>query len=258
MWTLVKPFATGIAVACLLAAASTRAEVTTKALEYKIGEATFEGYLAWDDAIKTPRPAVLIVHDWNGLDDYEKLRARMLAELGYVALAVDVYGKGVRPTNAQESGAEARKMYGNLPEFRARLQAAVMVARSLPEVDKAKVAAIGYCFGGAGVLELARSGSDVQGVVSFHGSLGTTMPAKEGEIKTKVLVCHAAQDPSAPRPTLVAFLDEMRDAKVDYQMVVYNVAAHPWTVIGGSQYHPDADRRSWAAMRAFFDEVFKS
>lgn len=253
-----KPLAVLFGFASLVVAVTARAEVATRVLEYKIGEATYEGFLAWDDAVKTPRPAILVVHDWNGLDDYEKLRARMLAELGYVAFAVDVYGKGVRPTNAQESGAEARKLYGNLPEFRARLQAAVMVARSLPEADRSKVAAIGYCFGGAGVLELARSGSDVQGVVSFHGSLGTTMPAKEGEVKTKVLVCHAAQDPSAPRPTLVAFLDEMRDAKVDYQMVVYNVAAHPWTVIGGSQYHPDADRRSWAAMRAFFIEVFKS
>ncbi|MCW5941500.1 MAG: dienelactone hydrolase family protein [Fimbriimonadaceae bacterium] len=254
-----KPLASPLAALVLIAAVATvRAEVQTKALDYKVGDATYEGYLAWNDAFKTPRPAVLVVHDWNGLDDYEKLRARMLAELGYVALAVDVYGKGVRPTNTQESSAEARKLYGNLPEFRARLQAAVTVARSLPEVDKTKVAAIGYCFGGAGVLELARSGSDVQGVVSFHGSLGTSMPAKEGEVKTKVMVCHAAQDPAAPRPTLVAFLDEMRDAKVDYQMVMYNVAAHPWTVIGGPQYHPEADRRSWAAMRAFLDEVFKS
>lgn len=235
------------------------ATVVTKKVEYKQGDTVLEGFLAYDDAKTGLRPGVMIVHDWNGLDGYEEMRAKKLAELGYVAFAADIYGKDVRPKTNQENGAQAGKYRADIPLFRARLQAGLDELRKMPGVDTKKVAAIGYCFGGGGVMELARSGADLSGVVSFHGgALSTKTPAKPGDIKCKVMVIHAAQDPSASRAQFDAFLDEMKDAKVDYQTVIYNLNVHPFTVPGGPSYDADADRRSWAAMRAFFDEIFGS
>lgn len=245
-----------ICLAACLAAASSFAAIQTKTIEYTHNGEVLEGYMAWDDAKTGPMPGVMIVHDWDGLNDYEKLRARMLAELGYVGFAVDIYGKNNRPKNQQENGQMAQKFYQNPTLFRGRLQAGLDALRAIDQVDDAKVAAIGYCFGGSGVMELARSGADVNGVVSFHGGMSTQMPAKEGQVKAKMLVCHASQDPSVPRDMFVKWLDEMRDAKVDYQLLAFNLAVHPFTVIGGSSYDEKADKRSWEAMQDFFKEIF--
>jgi dienelactone hydrolase len=231
------------------------AEIKTQRLEYKDGDTVLEGYIAWDDAKSGKRPAVLVVHDWNGLDAYEEGRARQLAELGYVGFAIDVYGKGVRPKTPQESGAQAGKYRQDLPLFRSRLNAALTAAKGLAQTEPTKTAAMGYCFGGGGVLELARSGADVKGVVSFHGSIAPADPADGKNIKGKVLAIHAAQDPSVPRTAMNAFLDEMRDGKVDYQLVVYNLNVHPFTVPGPS-YNADADRRSWDELKRFLGEIF--
>jgi len=239
-----------------LITSAVQASIVTKKVEYKQGDAILEGYLAYDDSKSGLRPGVMIVHDWNGLDGYEESRARQLAELGYIAFSVDIYGKGIRPSNNQESGAQAGKYRGDIPLFRARLQAGLDELKKQKDVDPKKVAAIGYCFGGGGVLELARSGMVVAGVVSFHGSYPTPLPAKPGDIRGKVMVVHAAQDPSTSREVFDKFLDEMRDAKVDYQIVLYNLNVHPFTVVGGPSYDADADRRSWAAMLAFFHEIF--
>ncbi|HJP83107.1 MAG TPA: dienelactone hydrolase family protein [Fimbriimonadaceae bacterium] len=252
-------FRLGVFFVLMALAGLANATIVTKKVEYKQGDAVLEGYLAYDDAKSGPRPGVMIVHDWNGLDDYEEMRARMLAELGYVAFAADIYGKGIRPKNAQESGEQAGKYRADAALFRARLKAGLDELKKQPNVDVKKTAAIGYCFGGGGVMELARSGADVTGVVSFHGgALATTMPAKAGDIKGKVMVVHAAQDPSASRAAWDTFLDEMKDAKVDYQAVVYNLNVHAFTVVGGGQYDAQADHRSWAAMRGFFNEIFGS
>lgn len=231
------------------------AEIKTQRLEYKDGDTVLEGYIAWDDAKSGKRPAVLVVHDWNGLDAYEEGRARQLAELGYVGFAIDVYGKGVRPKTPQENGAQAGKYRQDLPLFRSRLNAALAAAKGFSQTDSTKTAAMGYCFGGGGVMELARSGADVKGVISFHGAIAPTNPADGKNIKGKVLVIHAAQDPAVPREAMNAFLDEMKDAKVDYQMVVYNLNVHPFTVPGAS-YSPDADRRSWEELKRFLGEIF--
>lgn len=234
------------------------ATIVTKRVDYKQGDAVLEGFLAYDDSKTGPRPGVMIVHDWDGLNGYEETRARMLAELGYVAFAADIYGKGQRPKNQQESGQFAGKYRNDPALFKARLQASLDALKAQANVDGKRTAAIGYCFGGGGVLELARSGADVTGVVSFHGSYGTQAPAKVGDIKGKVMVVHAAQDPSTSRAQFDAFLDEMRDAKVDYQSVLYNLNVHPFTVIGGPSYNEAADKRSWQAMRDFFREIFGS
>ena len=238
-----------------LSAASTAA-IVTKRVEYKQGDTVLEGFLAYDDSKKGPMPGVLIIHDWDGVTGYEETRAKMLAEMGYVAFAADIYGKGVRPKNAQESGQNAGRYRADIPLFRARLQAGLDELKKQSQVDKGKTAAIGYCFGGGGVLELARSGADVSGVVSFHGSLTTPSPAKAGGVRAKVMTIHAAQDPAVPQEQFVGYLNEMRDANVDHQTVVYNLNVHAFTVIGGSQYNADADRRSWAAMKQFFAEIF--
>jgi dienelactone hydrolase len=237
-------------------AAIAQSAIVTKRVEYKHGDAVLEGFLAYDDSKTGPRPGIMIVHDWDGLNAYEETRAKMLAELGYVAFAADIYGKGVKPKTPQENGAQASKYRGDAALFRGRLQAGLDEMKRQSQVDGKKTAAIGYCFGGGGVLELARSGADVTGVVSFHGSYGTALPATAGAVKSKVMVVHAAQDPATSREVFDKFLDEMRDAKVDYVMNLYNLDVHPFTVIGGPSYRPDADRRSWEAMQDFFREIF--
>jgi len=233
------------------------AEIKEMDVEYTSGGEVMQGFVAYDASKTGPRPAVMIVHDWNGLDGYEKSRAKQLAEMGYVAFAVDVYGKNSRPTNQQENAQQAGKYRSDRVLFRQRLADGHAAMLKQPGVDAARTAAIGYCFGGGAVLEMVRAGMPVAGVVSFHGSLSTNMPAPAGAApKTKVLVAHAIQDPSVPWSDVTAFVEEMNGAKVDYQLLTFNEAVHPFTV-PGPNYRADADRRSWAAMRSFFEEIFK-
>jgi len=240
------------------------AAIRTQAVEYRDGGTVLEGYLAWDDAVKGPRPGILIVHQWMGLTDYEKMRADQLAGMGYVALAVDVYGKGVRPKDVGEAGALAGKYKGDRALLRARVNAGLSALRGNRLVDPQRIAAIGYCFGGTAVLELARSGADVAGVVSFHGGLDSPNPGDGKNIRAKVLVLHGADDPFAPAKDIAAFQQELRDAKVDWQMVYYSGAVHAFTqkMAGndpsrGAAYNERADRRSWEAMKTFFAEIFR-
>jgi dienelactone hydrolase len=246
-----------------LCAASAQAAVVNETVTYEHDGVTLEGYLAWDDSIEGSRPGVLVVHQWMGLSDNERMRADMLAELGYVAFAADIYGQGVRPANTEEAAKEAGKYYGDRALFRGRLTAGLETLAGQPNVDTSRLAAIGYCFGGGGVLELARSGADVAGVVSFHGSLDTPMPASEGDVLAKLLVCHGAVDPYVKPEAVHGFLDEMEAANVDYQLIMYAGAVHAFTQKGagddpsqGAAYDAAADRRSWRAMQVFFDEIF--
>ncbi len=238
------------------------AKVVTQTLEYRQGDVVLEGYLAYEKG-KKGRPGVLVVHEWMGLDEYAKMRARKLADLGYVAFAVDMYGKGVRAADTKEAAALSGKYKADRPLMRARIQAALDVLRRLPQVDPRRIAAIGYCFGGTTVLELARSGADVVGVVSFHGALDTPMPAQPGQVKARVLVLHGGDDPLVPREQVNAFEAEMRQAGVDWQLVAYGGAVHSFTnpAAGndpskGVAYDARADKRSWKAMKEFFDELF--
>ncbi len=182
--------------AALLGAMNTHAEIKTKAVEYKDGDTTLEGWMAFDDSIQGKRPGVLIVHQWKGLTDYEKKRAEMLAKLGYNVFAVDIYGKGVRPKSPQEAGPLAGKYKSDRPLLRRRVNAGLAVLQKDERTDTKHIAAIGYCFGGTTVLELARSGADVAGVVSFHGGLSTPTPEDAKNIKGKVLALHGADDPN--------------------------------------------------------------
>jgi len=240
-----------------------KAEIITRDIEYKAGDVEMLGYLAYDDKYTEPRPGVLIIHQWKGLIENEKMRARMLAELGYVAFAIDLYGKTIRPADAKEASIESGKYYSDRKLFRERIDAGLKELMKFPQVDIKNIAAIGYCFGGSGVLELARSGSDVKGVVSFHGGLKSANPEDAKNIKCKVLVLHGAIDPYVPEEDVIEFKKEMEDAGVDYILTEYSGAVHSFTIQGagndistGSAYNANADRRSWESMKDFLSEIF--
>lgn len=235
-----------------------------KAVSYKQGDAELEGFHVYDDAVKGKRPAILVIHQWTGLTEYEKRRSRELAELGYNVFAADIYGKGIRP-QPPEAGKEAGKYKNDRPLFRARITAALDQLKADEHTNVSKIAAIGYCFGGGGVLELARSGAPVAGVVSFHGSLDAApgMAAEVGKIPAKVLVLHGADDPFAPAAQVSGLEKELTDAKADWQVVLYGGAVHSFTLkeagddpSKGAAYNESADKRSWEAMKAFFAEIF--
>lgn len=251
----------------LFVAASTlasNAAMHTETVDYKEGDTTLEGFVAYDDAIQGPRPGILVVHQWMGLTDYEKMRAEMLAKLGYVAFCADIYGKGVRPKNTQEAGQQAGKYKRDRQLLRARVNAGLAALRQQPQIDQKRVGAIGYCFGGTTAIELARSGADIAGIVSFHGGLDSPTPADGKNIKCKVLVCHGADDPFSSPQDITAFENEMRNGDVDWQLIKYGGAVHSFTQPSagndnskGAAYNAKADKRSWEAMTQFFNELFK-
>ncbi len=248
-----------LAVTCAM---SVQAKLVTKTIEYKQGDTTLEGYLAYDDSFSGKRPGVLIVHQWMGLTDYEENRAAMLAHLGYEAFCADIYGKGIRPQSIAAAGAEATKYKTDRALLRQRVNAGLAELKKNPLVDTKRVAAIGYCFGGTTVLELARSGAELNGVVSFHGGLDSPTPADGKNIKCKVLVCHGADDPFEKPEDLAAFEKEMRDADVDWRLIKYGGAVHSFTQPmandnpPGAKYNARADQRSWTDMKTFFAESF--
>ena len=250
-----------LATACTL---SVQAKIATQTIEYKQGDTILEGYLAYDDATAGKRPGVLIVHQWLGLTDYEKHRSEQLASLGYVAFCADIYGKGIRPHNTGDAGVEATKYKTDRALLRLRVKAGLDVLKKNELVDTRRVAAIGYCFGGTTVLELARSGAELNGVVSFHGGLDSPTPTAGKNIKCKVLACHGADDPFVPAKDLAAFEDEMRQAKVDWRLIKYGGAVHSFTqpMAGndnskGAAYNERADKHSWEDMKQFLSEIFK-
>jgi len=250
--------------AMLLLAFPASAELVKKNIEYSEGDTVLEGYLVYDDAFEGKRPGVVVIHDWMGFGEYGNKRAEMLAQMGYVALAGDIYGKGVRPKNSDEAGQQAGKFKADRPLLRARVNAALDALKASERVDPAKTAAIGYCFGGTTVLELARSGADVSGVVSFHGGLAAGEADNAG-IKAKVLVLHGADDPHVPPAEVAAFTQELNKAGADWQMVHYSGAVHSFTKKSagddpstGNAYHEKADKRSWEAMKSFFAEIFNN
>jgi dienelactone hydrolase len=241
-----------------------RAEMKAEVVEYRHGDVVLEGYLAYDDLIRGKRPGVLVAHEWNGHNQYVRKRAERLARLGYVAFALDMYGKGVRAKDAKEAAALAGIYKGDRTLMRARAAAGLDVLRRRPETDPTRLAAIGYCFGGTTVLELARSGADLVSVVSFHGGLDSPTPGDARNIKGKVLALHGGDDPFVPVSQVEAFQEEMRKGGVDWQFVSYGGAVHSFTNpesgsdnSKGLAYNERADRRSWKAMKTFFAETLK-
>ncbi len=241
-----------------------QAAVKSESVEYKQGDAILEGYLAYDDALKGKRPGVLVVHEWWGLNDYIKSRADQLAQMGYMVFAPDIYGKGKRAKDPKEAGQLAGTYWKDRKLLRERANAGLDMLMKNQLTDTKRVAAIGYCFGGTTVLELARGGADIAGVVSFHGGLDTPDVNDAKKIKAKVLVLTGADDPNVPPAQILAFADEMRKAAVDWELVMYGGAVHSFTnpAAGndpskGAAYNEKADRRSWQGMKDFFAEIFK-
>ena len=261
---LARSYAIAALLGIALSASSARAELKSKEIEYKHGDATLLGYLVWDDAAgPAKRPGVVVVHEWMGHNDYVRMRANMLAKLGYVAFALDMYGKGVMAKDPQEAGQMAGRFKSDRKLMRERAQAGLVQLQKQPMVDTSRLAAMGYCFGGQVSLELGRSGADLKGIVSFHGALDTPTPQDAMNIKAKVLACHGAVDPFVPHDHVAAFVKEMEDGKVDYQLIAYGGAVHGFTnpanknsPMKGVAYDEKADRRSWQAMQDFFSEVF--
>jgi dienelactone hydrolase len=239
--------------------------IESRSVDYVSGREKMEGYVAYQPALSSVRPGVLIVHQWAGLTEYEMMRARQLAELGYVAFCVDIYGKGVRPEAMADRGKQAGFYKGNRPLFRERLASGLKELTSMVNVDKNQIAVIGYCFGGTGALELARAGADVKGAVSFHGGLDNPTPENAKNIKAKVLVLHGADDPFVPKAQVDAFKAEMKAAKKPFEFVAYPGAVHSFTHKDagndpktGAAYNEEADKKSWAAMLKLFNKIFKT
>jgi len=247
--------------------ATAMAAVHTEEIAYNSGDTVMRGYLAYDDSIEGPRPGVLVVHEWWGHNPYARKRAEMLAELGYTALAVDMYGDGKTAAHPDDAGKFSGELKKNMPEATARFMAAMEVLKKAPTVDPEKIAAIGYCFGGGIVLEMARTGVDLDGVVSFHGSLGTDNPAQPGKVKARVLVLNGADDPFVKTDSIQAFNREMVAAGVRYEFVNYPGAKHSFTnpeadAFGKEfglplAYNREADEKSWQAMQELFTEIFQ-
>jgi dienelactone hydrolase len=242
------------------------AEVKGKEISYTAKGVTMKGYIAYDDAVKGRRPGVLVVHEWWGLNDYARRRARMLAELGYTALAVDMYGNGKQATHPDDAGKFAAEVSKNLDLERARFQAALRVLKKQRTVDPDRIAAVGYCFGGGVVLAMAREGPPLLGVASFHGSLGTDAPAQPGKVKAKIIVFTGADDPMAPPALVDKFKAEMDKAGADYKVVSFPGAKHSFTNPDADEYgkkfnlplayNAAADKESWDQLKNFLAGIF--
>lgn len=242
--------------------ASSQSPAAGQSIEYKIAGQTYEGYLATPDTKRAKNPAVLIVHDWMGPSEFTKAKADQMASMGYVAFAVDMYGKGHRPKDSKEAGAMSGKLKGDLKTLRERINAGFDALKKQPGVDKEKVVAFGYCFGGTTVLELARSGAPVMGTASFHGGIAPVKPEDAKNIKGKVLVMHGALDPYVPPADVQSFVKEMNEAKVPFQLNMYSGAVHAFAVPSagndlksGAAYNADADHHSWEDFQRFLKET---
>jgi len=241
-------------------------KLIAKAVDYTSQGVTSKGYLVYDDNIKGKRPGVLVVHEWWGLNDYARKRARMLAELGYVALAVDMYGDGKTATHPDDAGRFSSELMKNFDVAKTRFLTAEDFLKQQPIVDPARIAAIGYCFGGGVVLNMARQGADLKGVASFHGSLSAVKPAQPGMVKAKVLVLHGADDKFIKPEQIDDFKKEMSDGAVDYRFISYPGALHSFTspeadALGRKfnmpiAYNAEADRQSWDELKTFLTKIF--
>jgi dienelactone hydrolase len=251
---------------CCLGSAAAQASVQGREVVYQAEGTTLKGYLAYDDAIKGKRPGVLVVHEWWGQNEYARKRARMLAALGYTALAVDMYGNGKVVDNPVDAGKLSGEVYKNMPMAKARFEAAMQLLRDQKTVEADELAAFGYCFGGGIALSMARMGEDLKGVASFHGGLDTNSPAQPGKIKARIISFSGEADPMIGADKVAAFRKEMDAAGADYRVVTYPGAKHAFTNPAADElgkkfnmpiaYDAAADKDSWQQAEEFLREVF--
>ena len=235
-------------------------------IQYTANGDTMQGYLVYDNAVEGKRPGILVVHEWWGQNEYARKRARMLAELGYTAFALDMYGEGKQAAHPEDAQKFASQVMQNMDVAKARFMAALDLLKSQETVNPEKIGAIGYCFGGGVVLQMAISGVDLDGVASFHGALPSGFELDPNKVKASILVCHGAEDPFTPKERVKAFNQAMKDAGIDYEFKEYPGAKHSFTnpaadSVGGKfnlplAYDKAADQQSWADMKAFFNRIF--
>jgi dienelactone hydrolase len=247
--------------------ASAAPKIKEKIVKYSSEGVVMKGYLVYDENIRGKRPGVLVVHEWWGLNDYARKRARMLAEMGYTALAVDMYGDGKQADHPSDAGKFSSELMKNFDVARGRFLAAMDYLKKQRTVDPGNIAAIGYCFGGGVVLNMARQGADLKGVASFHGGFAAVKPAKPGGVKAKVLVLHGADDKFATTEQIEAFKKEMKDAGADMTFISYPGAVHSFTNPDADEiakkfniplgYNADADKKSWDELKKFLEKIFK-
>ena len=255
-----------IALSSLLIATTSHAEIISKEIDYKQGDTIMKGMLAYDDAIQGKRPGVLIVHEWWGHNKHARDKARMLAKEGYVAFAVDMYGNRKNADHPDDAGKFSSAVAGNMPLAKARFIAAMDTLKDQPNVEPEQLAAMGYCFGGGVVLNMARMGVELKGVSSFHGSIATKNPAKKGDIKTPIRVFNGEADPFVKAEQITALKAEMKNAGVDFEFVNYPGARHSFTNPDADatgkkfnlplEYNAAADKDSWQKNLDFFNEIF--
>jgi dienelactone hydrolase len=255
-----------VSLVMMVAAGTAWGDLVTKEVEYDGGGVTMKGYLAYDGAVEGKRPGVLVVHEWWGHNDYARKRADMLAKLGYVALAVDMYGNGKTAAHPEDAGKFSGEVMANMESAQARFLAAMDLLKGQAQTDPEKIGAIGYCFGGGVVLQMARMGVDLDGVASFHGSLGTAKEAEFGDVKAMVLVCHGAADQFISEDQVQAFKQEMNSADARMRFVSYPGALHGFTnpaadLMGGKfglplGYDKVADENSWEELKVFLSKAF--
>ena len=251
----------------LAGSALAKPNVEGKTVEYSANGMVMKGYLAYDKNIRGKRPGVLVVHEWWGLNDYMRKRARMLADLGYAALAVDMYGDGKQAKHPDDAGKFSSELMKNFGTAKDRFIAAMEFLKKQPVIDSEKIAAIGYCFGGGVVLNLARQGLDLRGVASFHGSLSAVDPAGPGSVKAKILVLHGADDKFITGEQIETFKNEMKNAGADFRFIAYPGAVHSFTNPEADEYgkkfnipvayNREADKKSWAELKKFLRQIFK-
>jgi dienelactone hydrolase len=249
----------------LTAALPAEAAVQSQAIDYKDGDTNLRGYLYWDDRYEKKRPGILVLHEWWGLNAYARLRARMLAEAGYVAFAPDLYGDARVTEHASEAKAWKEQISANIEAWQQRARLGLDQLKARQQVDGDKLAAIGYCFGGETAIQMAYAGMEVKGVASFHGSLPPATAEQQKNIRASVLVAHGDADQFVPPERVEAFKQALNEAGADWEMAIYGGARHSFTVpeaerkgIENLKYDPKADRRSWALLMSFLDELFRN
>ncbi|MBP1699160.1 MAG: dienelactone hydrolase family protein [Deltaproteobacteria bacterium] len=264
IWSTAVAFLLALTVA---GSAAAKPDIEGKETSYRAADVEMKGYLAYDRSIAGRRPGVLVVHEWWGHNEYARKRARMLAEMGYAALAVDMYGEGRRAMHPEDAGKFSSELMKNFDTAKARFMAAMEFLKKQPTVDSGRIAAIGYCFGGGIVLNMARQGVDLKGVASFHGSLAAVKPAQPGTVKAKILVLHGADDKFVTPEQIEAFKLEMKNAGAEIQFIAYPGAIHSFTNPDADEYakkfnlplgyNAEADKKSWEELRKFLEKIFK-
>ena len=247
----------------LLLSNSVYAKLHKETIEYKDGDVSLKGYLFWEDSFEGKRPGVMVVHEWWGLNDYAKLRAEMLAEMGYVAFAADMYGDARVTRHADDAKGWMQQITSNIEAWQRRALIGLELLKQHPNVDGNKLAAIGYCFGGATVLQMAYAGAPLLGVASFHGSLPSATAEQAAKIQSRILIAHGDSDGFVPAERITDFKKALSQANVTWEMTSYGGAKHSFTNpysdgygIDGLEYHETADRSSWLRLLRFFEELF--